>query len=210
LRKQKRDPQKTKKKLLDTAERVFVKKGYTGARVDEIANEADVNKRMIYVWFGNKEALYLEVLKTAFMRLFKSSKPELAPGDDPVTNTEAMVRWYFGFLSRNPSFVRLLAWETLNDGHRAGKVLVDLMEEGLGPLHSIIKDGKARGLFRQDLAAHKIVTMINEMCLGYFNRLRLLEVLWDQDLNHLEKQEEMLNHILQILFAGIRNRQENA
>jgi AcrR family transcriptional regulator len=203
LTKRNRNSQRTKEKLLETAEKAFVEKGFDGARVDEIAREAEVNKRMIYVFFGSKEQLYVEVLKNAFRRLFSSGRPELDPNASPLAEIEESVRWYFWFLSDNPSFVRLLGWETLRDGSRAGKVLLDLMEEGLGPLQSMVKRGKEQGFFKSDLAVHKIVTICTEMCLGFFSRIKFFEVLWDKDLNDRKNQEEMIEHIIKILRDGI-------
>lgn len=204
LNKRGRNSQRTRAKLLATAESAFVAKGFDGARVDEIAREAQVNKRMIYVFFGSKEQLYVEVLKNAYRRLFSSGRPDFGPDSDPLTQIEQSVRWYFWFLSDNPSFVRLLGWETLRDGRQAGKVLLELMEEGLGPLQSMIKRGKEQGYFKSDLAVHKIVTICTEMCLGFFSRIKFFEVLWDRDLSDRKNQEEMIEHIVKILKDGIR------
>ena len=209
MKKRKRDAQRTQEKLLETAEQVFVDKGFDGARVDEIANLAGINKRMIYVFYGSKENLYIEVLRTTFRKLFQSNLPTPDPTGDPLLDTEAIMRWYFWFLSDNPNYVRLLGWETLNDGNRAGKVLFELMEEGLGPLQKIVKLAREQGYIRNDMASHKIVTILNEDCLGFFARRNLLEILWGQDLNDKANQEDMLNLIISIVMEGIRARDEN-
>lgn len=52
----------TRENLLASATEVFVKKGFSGARVDEIARRAKANKAMIYYHFGSKEGLYKAVL----------------------------------------------------------------------------------------------------------------------------------------------------
>ena len=143
----KRDKQKSKQKLLKAAFDIFVAKGFDGARVDEIAGKAGVNKRMIYDWFGNKEQLYIHVLRTTFEDLFTYPLPESDPGGDPLNNATAIVRWYFDFLSENPGFVRLLEWETLSGGHRAGQVLLDVMGGALQRLQEVIRAGKQQGSF---------------------------------------------------------------
>jgi AcrR family transcriptional regulator len=58
-----RDPARTRERLLRAARREFVAKGFAGARVDAIARAASVNKRMLYHYFGDKEALYRAVLR---------------------------------------------------------------------------------------------------------------------------------------------------
>ena len=66
-----RDSKKTKEAILQAAELEFAEKGIYGARVDEIAAKAGVNKRMIYEYYGNKEELYKTVLATVYGRLGK-------------------------------------------------------------------------------------------------------------------------------------------
>ena len=59
----------TKQAILKAAEEEFSEKGIYGARVDEIAAKAKINKGMIYQYFGNKEELYKTVLKNVYDRL---------------------------------------------------------------------------------------------------------------------------------------------
>ena len=58
-----RDPEATKERILDAALREFSDKGIAGARVDAIAARANVNKRMLYYYFGSKEGLFREILR---------------------------------------------------------------------------------------------------------------------------------------------------
>ena len=63
---QRRNPVNTRKKLLSAARREFAKSGLAGARVDEIAARAGVNKQLLYHYFGDKDALYLAVLEWVY------------------------------------------------------------------------------------------------------------------------------------------------
>ena len=60
-----RDPERTRAKILSAARDEFCGMGFNGARVDDIADRAKVNKRLLYHYFGNKEALYSAVLLDA-------------------------------------------------------------------------------------------------------------------------------------------------
>ena len=57
----KRNPQRTQERIVDAAFKEFATNGFAGARVDEIARRAAINKRMLYHYFGNKERLFQEV-----------------------------------------------------------------------------------------------------------------------------------------------------
>ena len=56
----------TRGKILAAAETEFSEKGLYGARVDDIARSAGVNKSMLYAYFGSKEALYKTVLEAVY------------------------------------------------------------------------------------------------------------------------------------------------
>ena len=58
-----RNPQRTRQRILQAAFKEFAAKGFAGARVDNIARRASINKRMLYHYFGDKEALFREVLR---------------------------------------------------------------------------------------------------------------------------------------------------
>ena len=56
----------TRRKILDAAVVEFTANGLAGARVDEIAARAGVNMRMLYVHFGSKEELWIQVLEHVY------------------------------------------------------------------------------------------------------------------------------------------------
>ena len=73
-----RDPERTSAAILAAAVKEFTEKGYSGARIDAIAARAGANKRMIYHYFGDKEALYLAVLEGGYVGI-RSAEGGAAP-----------------------------------------------------------------------------------------------------------------------------------
>ena len=61
----------TKDRILDAAKQVFAEKGYDGARVDEIAKKAGINKATLYYYFKSKESLLKDVLETLYLKYNK-------------------------------------------------------------------------------------------------------------------------------------------
>ena len=60
----KRDSAETREKILRTAELVFAERGFDGARVDDIAKRAGVNKALIYYYFESKDEILNELFET--------------------------------------------------------------------------------------------------------------------------------------------------
>ena len=58
-----RDPVRSRRRILEAAFREFSAQGLAGARVDQIARRAGINKRMLYHYFGDKNGMFREVLR---------------------------------------------------------------------------------------------------------------------------------------------------
>ncbi|HVW17754.1 MAG TPA: TetR family transcriptional regulator [Solirubrobacteraceae bacterium] len=109
----------TAQRILAAATRQFAAKGLAGARVDEIAREAGVNKQLIYHYFGGKLELYNEVLG----RLVESSQPKReaeAACDTLAEKMELLTR--LGMHPNSALWQRLLGWEALETDPAGGIV----------------------------------------------------------------------------------------
>jgi len=104
-----RNPERTQERILEAAFQEFAANGFAGARVDSIARRASINKRMLYHYFGDKKALFREVLR----RKMDQRQPWWkATPDDP---RESMPYW-FELACQDINWIRLLEWEALQFG----------------------------------------------------------------------------------------------
>lgn len=100
------DPLATKARLLDAGVEEFARYGIAGARVDRIAARARANKRLIYVYFGNKEQLFQAVLSRS-AGLLTEAVP-FTPDDLP-----GYAGALFDHLADHPQLLRLVVWQRL-------------------------------------------------------------------------------------------------
>ncbi|MCO6004978.1 TetR family transcriptional regulator [Actinoallomurus purpureus] len=101
------DAERSRRLLLDAALEEFAAKGYAGARVQDIADRAGVNKQLISYYFGGKQGLY-ECLKRQWLeREAEFNRPDI-PFD------ELIVRYLEATLA-DPRGTRLLTWQGLAD-----------------------------------------------------------------------------------------------
>jgi AcrR family transcriptional regulator len=101
-----RNPARTRELLLAAALQEFAARGFAGARVDAIARRAAINKRMLYHYFGDKEALFREVLRSKIAE--RQTWAENLSGDPADT-----LPFWFQAACRDKDWIRLLAWEAL-------------------------------------------------------------------------------------------------
>ena len=78
-----------RERLLVSASRLFAQKGYAGTTVREIVDAAGVTKPVLYYYFGNKEGIYLALMKEALVRVRKlaaqATEADGATAADSVT-----------------------------------------------------------------------------------------------------------------------------
>ena len=182
-----RDSAKTKEELLSASEKEFAEKGIYGARIDAIAAMAGVNKRMIYEYFGNKEELYVTVLSRAYHRLLEREVDVLSrrmPAREAIFQT---IHMYFEFLAEHETFVQLVLRENLNHAEYLRKLnLQDIKEPTIELLRDIISDGKASGIFRQDLDIDQVILSILTYTFSYFSNRYTMSILMNKDYSDIE------------------------
>ncbi len=199
-----RDAEATRAALLARAQREFADRGFDGARIDEIAAAAGINKRMIYAYFGDKEGLYRAVLDGCLAQALELAREgAVPPGATLRDRIEAVVRRFFDYLSEHPDFVRLLSWEALSKERRGRKILLPRLETGLVPLTAIVRQGVEEGIFRADLEPRFLLLAANALLLGYFTQQPLVEALWKTDLSRPAARQRVLGQFLHILLDGI-------
>ncbi|MDI7046748.1 TetR/AcrR family transcriptional regulator, partial [Escherichia coli] len=106
----------TRQRIFKIAIAEFSDKGLSGARVETIASRSKVNIRMIYHYFGGKEALYLEVLEFVLGRL-REAELKLKLDVDQIEPVTAIVQLYDfieGHFATHPELSKLLSFENLN------------------------------------------------------------------------------------------------
>ena len=105
----------TEEKIFIAARNVFHKKGFSGARLQEIADEAGINKAMLHYCFKNKELLFQAVFKNAF--------GQLAPQINEIFNSnesvfEKIIKFtnsYISFVIQNPYLPAFVIQEMNNN-----------------------------------------------------------------------------------------------
>jgi AcrR family transcriptional regulator len=100
------DPERTRASVFAAGVAEFAAHGLAGARVDRIARNAGVDKKAIYLYFGDKRALFEAVLAHELSRLAEAVP--LEPGDLP-----GYVRRLFDYHRQHPEYLRLMQWEAL-------------------------------------------------------------------------------------------------
>src|SRR5688500_14684811 len=110
------DPDGNRRNIIEVATREFAEKGFSGARVDEIAGRTRTSKRMIYYYFGGKEGLYIAVLEEAYRKIRGVEATLDLAHQPPEEALRALVGFTFDYQNAHPEFVRLVMNENILNG----------------------------------------------------------------------------------------------
>src|SRR6202790_310856 len=100
-----RDPVATQRKLLVAARREFAANGLAGARVDDIAARAGVNKQLVYHYFGDKDALYLAVLEWVYEEIRAQERKLNLEGLPPDRAIKKLIESSLDHPPPHPAFI---------------------------------------------------------------------------------------------------------
>lgn len=169
----------TEEKILNAATNVFVSKGMEGARMQEIADEAGINKALLHYYFRTKERLF----EAIFSNVIDMAFPELTQilkSDTPfVTKMEQVIDAYIALLRKHP-FIPVFVLKELNrDPSGLFKLAI---KYGLNPqiIISQLQDAMDRGeIIRMD-PRHLVMNIIS-MCVFPFAARPILNFLIFKD-----------------------------
>ena len=144
------DPARTMADIIEVATHEFSEKGLAGARIDVIAEAMRTSKRMIYYYFGSKEALYIAVLEEAYRRIREIEAglhlQDLAPEDA----LRKLVGFTVDYQLANPDFIRLVMNENIHRGEflAQSKTIQQLNVPAINAVREVYERGVKAGVFR--------------------------------------------------------------
>jgi AcrR family transcriptional regulator len=158
----------TREAILRAATKVFARYGYAGATVDKISSAAKSVDRMIYYYFGSKEALFVAVLERLYARMDEAEAALDLDESQPIESLVELIRFVLGYYRAHPEFVTLLNSENLHRGQHIAKSRKarDYSLRAIGITDRLLTAGVAQKLVRPGLNARHVYLLI--AAAGYF------------------------------------------
>jgi AcrR family transcriptional regulator len=201
-----RDPERTSAAILAASVKEFTEKGYEGARIDNIADRASVNKRMLYHYFGNKQALYVAVLENCYDAI-RSAEHGLHLSDrDPIEGMTDLVLFTWRYYLAHPEFLSLLNTENL---HRAKFLkrsarIFELNSPLIERISVLLRRGVEQGVFRDGTDPVKVYVSIAALGFFYLSNRWTLSTIFRRDLLAKEEVENWGRHMVDNTLSYLR------
>ena len=201
-----RDPERSRRAILDAARDEFVENGFTGARTNSIAKAAGVPQGLIYHYFENKEVLFDAVMEDALAPYFTGMLEMLQAADSPDLGLlESSVRRYYDFLRQNPHVTRLLAWwmadQAWDDKPLTRKKGIAEAVELLGAQR--IREGQQAGFIRSDLDPGFVIKTFIDLCMMWHMSKGRHMLHCAPGEEHADLDDRYLEHMVEVFLHGI-------
>jgi AcrR family transcriptional regulator len=203
-----RDPERTRARILEAARAEFARRGLGGARVDQITARAGSNKRMIYYYFGNKEALFLAALESAYEHIREAEQSLKLTDLDPVKGMRRLVQFTWEYYLAHPEFITLLNSENL---HRArhlkkSKEIRALHSPLVAMLEVLLRRGQRAGVFRRGVDPVQLYISIAALGYFYLSNKHTLSTIFGQDLMQARALKQRLAHMTELVLGYLRTK----
>ena len=141
-------PSHTRERILDAASGIFADKGFAGARVDEIARRAGVNKAMLYYHVGDKQALYTAVLTHNLERVEEALAAVSATEGPASARLQAVIGAIVGIVHTIPDHPRIMLREIASGGANLAPEVLRRMLGMIEVVGGLLAEGRKAGEFR--------------------------------------------------------------
>jgi AcrR family transcriptional regulator len=138
----------------------FARRGFAGARVDQIARRAGVNKQLLFYYYHSKRGLFQAVLAESAGELETALSGLALPSGGPLERLRLTLQAQFEFLSRQPQLVALLG-----QGSRSSAAFTPAIKR----LVVLLAEGQGRGQVRDDLDPHLAAAQALILMVGYLS-----------------------------------------
>lgn len=201
-----RDAAATRAALIEAAVSEFSSNGFAGARVDEIARAAGVNKQLVYHYFESKQGLYLVALESVYAEIREKEK-RLSLGElEPIEAMTQLIAFSFDYLAEHPEFIALLTDENRNQGsHILGSERLQKMHSPfIEMLEATLERGVAQGVFRPDFDAINLYISIAGISYFFFSNNHTLSAIFGKPLGSRGALVQRRRHVIEFALNALR------
>ena len=210
-----RDAQVAREAILHAARDIFAARGFSGARVDDIAEAAGYNKALIFHYFSDKLGLYQTLvarMKSDMIGRFSTYLSQFEDGSDGTSEVvrcatlfTSCLRWIFDYYASHPEIHKMMLWEAAEGWHTFSGCAAQVADPRW-PLRisRVVRQAQADGIIRPDLSAELPLMMCMTLPLTYLGSIHRFEAIFgEQDYATPEALIQAREQMASVLVRGI-------
>jgi AcrR family transcriptional regulator len=200
-----RDAERSRAIILNAALEEFALFGLAGARIDRIAERSNLNKRLIYYYFTDKDQLFQAVLESAYEQIREREKKLNLQSLEPTVALRTLVEFTWNYYLEHPEFLTLLNSANLHKARHIqespnARALNSPLIELLG---AILEKGRLSGEFRGGIDPVQLYVSIAALSYFYLSNNFTLSSIFGRDLMSPKAKSERLSHMCEVILGYV-------
>ncbi len=173
--------------------------------MDRIAERAELNKRLIYYYFGSKDNLFLAVLERTYVDI-RQAEQRLRLGEiEPVEAIRRLISFTWNYYLEHPEFITLVNSENL---HRASHLkrspgIQQMNSPLIQLLDTVLERGKREHLFHAGVDPVQLYISIASLCYFYLSNNDTLSAVFGRNLRAHKAMAQRLSHITDLVLGYV-------
>jgi AcrR family transcriptional regulator len=203
-----RDPEKSRANILQAARTEFARSGLGGARVDQIAKMAGINKRMLYHYFGNKDDLFCAVLEANYAHKRDSEKALELEQEEPVEAIRKLIALTWDYYLQYPEFLTLLNSANLHQAKHLKKSteIRKMHTPFVSMIKSVLDKGVSQKIFKKNVDPAQLYISIAGLSYFYLSNQYTLSAIFGRNLLAPAARKERLAHMTDVVLSYLANK----
>lgn len=193
----------TKQRILNSALKEFSSQGFSGARMENIAKGATINKAMIFYYFTSKKDLYHAVFQQIMLTVFNKISEVVLSDADVETHLEKLPEFYITFFSKNQDFIKMIAIDSIQNPFNVISAFSEFFQKRFQKGQSLfinkIKEWHKNGIVSEDDPIHFIINIISLSLFSFIGK-PVIETIFnfkfDDDIEFYKKRIQSVQNIL--------------
>jgi len=201
-----RDPEKSRANILQAARTEFARSGLGGARVDQIAKMAGINKRMLYHYFGNKDDLFCAVLEANYAHKRDSEKALELEQEEPVEAIRKLIALTWDYYLQYPEFLTLLNSANLHQAKHLKKSteIRKMHTPFVSMIKGVLDKGVSQKIFKKNVDPAQLYISIAGLSYFYLSNQYTLSAIFGRNLLAPAARKERLAHMTDVVLSYLK------
>ncbi len=174
------DQSSTELKIFEAAREVFQAKGLEGARMQEIADKAEINKSMLHYYYRSKAKLFEKVYQLSIIKVIPKIAELLNENLPLEQKLRSFVDKYLEIVKANPDIPLFVLHEMNKDPNRLRNFMIDQIGKKVQPFLQQIREEREKGN-TVDLPAEQIMVNIMSLMIFPFIARPVFKTILDKD-----------------------------
>lgn len=203
----KTDSKPSEELILNAAVKVFTRKGYSGARMEEIAKEAGINRALLHYYFRDKETMFNIIFETKFKEFFTGIFGAFQSDVPFLEKIKSIVDHEITVLTKHPGLAKFVIMEIAQQpdrliqfGQKLGLNPRTMLKHFQKEVQQNVQQGKIR-----PIDGRQLLMNIISICIYPFVAKPIIKTMMQMDENtFMDLMEKRKNDAYEFIINAIR------